>query len=119
MQLLSDGMTLQDSYNQFFNRTPIAMGEASPADYTYLVEDFIDTAMNYTSTTLATYNSSVSTLVSAFSQLQTLASQKNSLGVRPCPILDKLSSGSIWHFPLLSGAMLNLLPDIFKFGACI
>ena len=80
-------MNLQSSYDQFFNRTPIASGDSSPSDYTYLVEDFIETAMNYTSTTLATYNSSVGTLVSAFSQLQTLASQKNSLGVSPSCML--------------------------------
>lgn len=99
-------MNLQDSYNQFFNRTPIATGDASPADYTYLVEEFIDTAMNYTSTTLATYNSSVGTLVSAFSQLQTLASQKNSLGVRPS-IPDNLSCGSLQCFPLCFVVMLT------------
>lgn len=80
-QLLSDGMSLQDSYNQFFNRTPVATGDASPSDYMYLVEDFIDTAMNYTTTSLSSYNSSLSTLVSAFSQLQTLESQKSSMGV--------------------------------------
>ena len=86
MQLLSDGMTLQDSYNAFFNRTPVAAGEATPADYTYLVDDFIETAMNYSTTALNTYNSSLGTLVSAFSQLTTLASQKSSMGVNFCTI---------------------------------